>query len=436
MHTPAMPRRLLVVTEDPVGDVLGGAAIRAYEIARGLADVAEVTLAAPGVEPPELAPVRHVAFEVDDQRPLRELFERADVVITRPPNPLVGGWLRRSKARIVFDLYDPLPLDFLEAQASAPPVQQLLWNTIALDHFLNALHSGHHFICGGRRQRDLYLGALLASRLISPAAYSTDPSFRSFIDRVPFGIPAEQPRRIEGAGPRHRFPELGEDAEIVLWNGGIWNWLDPVTAVAATVQAAERNPQVRLVFMRAGLGESPENRVARDAHELAKRLGVLDRLVFFNDLVVSYAERATWLMEAACIISTNLDHLESNFSFRTRLLDCFWVGVPAVCTAGDELSEAIERCDGGITVPYGDVDAVAAGIVEVVSRSRDDYRKRLLAAGEELVWPRAIEPLRRIVALEGTPHALGEPLARRFASPMRRGRSAATRLVRSVPRKS
>ena len=103
-----------------------------------------------------------------------------------------------------------------------------LWHTIALDHFLAALHSGHHFICSGRRQRDLYVGALLASRLIHPAAYRADPSFRSFLEQVPFGIPAEPPQRVEGAGPRARYPEIGEDAQIVLWNGGIWNWLDPV----------------------------------------------------------------------------------------------------------------------------------------------------------------------------------------------------------------
>src|SRR5256885_486128 len=119
-----MPRRVLIVTEDPVGEALGGAAIRAYEIARGLTDIAEVTLAAPGGNPPGLAPARHVAFELEDPKPLRELFSEADTVIMRPPNPLISSWLRRSRARIVFDLIDPLPLAILEAQASAPSIQQ------------------------------------------------------------------------------------------------------------------------------------------------------------------------------------------------------------------------------------------------------------------------------------------------------------------------
>src|SRR4051812_46003718 len=102
-----MPRSVLIVTEDPVGSVLGGAAIRAYEMARCLAEIADVTLAAPGTEPPGLSPVRHAPFEPGEYRPLQALFREADVVITRPLSPLVAGWLHASKARVVYDLYDP-----------------------------------------------------------------------------------------------------------------------------------------------------------------------------------------------------------------------------------------------------------------------------------------------------------------------------------------
>jgi glycosyltransferase involved in cell wall biosynthesis len=429
-----MPRSVLVVTEDRVGETLGGAAIRAYEIARALTDVAEVTLAAPGTEPAGLAPARHVPYELEDPRPLRELFRDAEVVIMRPPNPLVGGWLRGSRARIVYDICDPLPLNILEAQASSPRERQLFWHTVALDHFLEALDTGHHFICSGTRQRDLYLGAMLASRLIHPAAYAADPSFRTFLERVPFGIPSEPPQRVGGAGPRAHVEGVGEDDQVVLWNGGIWNWLDPVTAVEATVSAAERCPRVRLVFMYARGGDGPEGRAERDARESARRLGALDRLVFFNEKPIPYRERASWLLEADCVLSTHLDHLEAGFSFRTRLLDCFWAGMPAVCTGGDEVSELIEACEGGVAAPFGDVDAVAGGLVEVLSRGREQYRERLLAAGADMTWPKVVEPLRRIVQLPGPPRALGDPWARRLSRPAQRGRAAAIRLMRRVRR--
>ena len=109
---------------------------------------------------------------------------------------------------------------------------------------------------------------------------------------MPFGIPSDPPRRVDGVGPRGAYPEIGEDAQIVLWNGGIWNWLDPCTAVAATVKAAERCPRVRLVFMFAHGGDGPERREARAARELAERLGALDRLVFFNEEPISVPRSA------------------------------------------------------------------------------------------------------------------------------------------------
>ena len=128
--------------------VLGGAAIRAYEMARGLTGVAEVTLAAPGKEPPGLAPARHVPFALDDPRPLRGLFEASDVVIMRPPNPVVGGWLRKSRARIVFDLYDPLPLDILELFFLTPlpgsEDHKVLWqNGVWMDPDMNKYDLNH-----------------------------------------------------------------------------------------------------------------------------------------------------------------------------------------------------------------------------------------------------------------------------------------------------
>ena len=237
---------------------------------------------------------------------------------------------------------------------------------------------------------------------------------------MPFGIPSEPPRRVEGAGPRARFPGIGEDAQIVLWNGGIWNWLDPVTAVAATVKAAERSPRVRLVFMfaRGSATARSSGRRARRATLARARSARSTGWCSSTRSVISYDERATWLLEADCILSTHLDHLESNFSFRTRLLDCFWAGVPAVCTGGDELSELIERCDGGVSVPYGDVDAVADGIVDGArAAAARPTASACSRPARSCVWPRAVEPLRRIVQLPGPPRALGDPWARRLSRP-------------------
>ena len=94
---------------------------------------------------------------------------------------------------------------------------------MSLDRMVNALHDGHAFLCASERQRDLWTGSLLAQRLISPAVHDADPSLGGLLAVVPFGVPDAPP--APGAGPRERFG-LAADAELVLWNGGLWDWLD------------------------------------------------------------------------------------------------------------------------------------------------------------------------------------------------------------------
>ena len=224
-----MPASVLVVTEDRLGEMLGGAAIRAYEIARSLADVADVTLAAPGIEPSGAGSGAARAVRARRSPPAAAALPGRRRGDHAPAQPTRGGLAARVEGP---HRLRPLRPASTRHPGGAGVVARASgsccgtpWRSTTSSA---ALHSGHHFICSGRRQRDLYVGALLASRLIHPAAYKADPSFRSFLERVPFGIPSEPPQRVEGAGPRARFPAIGEDAQIVLWNGGIWNWLDPV----------------------------------------------------------------------------------------------------------------------------------------------------------------------------------------------------------------
>ena len=99
--------------------------------------------------------------------------------------------------------------------------------------------------------------------------------------------------------------------------------------------------------------------------------------MFFNEEPIPYSERGTWLLDADCVLSTHLDHLEASFSFRTRLLDCFWAGVPAVCTGGDELSELIQACDGGWPRPTGTSRRWRTGSSRCWIGARAAYRERL-----------------------------------------------------------
>jgi glycosyltransferase involved in cell wall biosynthesis len=416
--------RVLLVYNDLVGQGMGGVGIRATELAKVLRSHGEVSLAATEARG-ELDGIPVIEFNPHDPRALAPHLERADVVVARPQWPLAMRMMRRSGARLIFDLYDPDTFATIEHYAERSARRRRLMAAFSVDRLSQALRIGHHFICASERQLDFYLGVMLAEGLISPAAYERDSGFGSVIGVVPFGVPPDPPERTGGAGIRDSFAGIAPDDEIVLWNGGLWDWLDAPTAIRGVAALAERRPRVKLVFMGGSSGRV--HRAEQQARDLASELGVIERVVFFNEGWVPYERRADWLLEASCAISTHGAHIETRLAFRTRLLDCFWAGLPVVCTGGDELSGRIERDALGVTVPEDDPNAVAAGLETVLERGKDAYSEGLRLAAEEYAWPAVTEPLVRFVTSSSQAARLGSE---------RQGRSALRSSLYSIARRA
>jgi glycosyltransferase involved in cell wall biosynthesis len=403
--TAAARRRVLVISPEAVGPEMGGAAIRAAELAGALAAHADVTLAAPPGGAWERPGVARLDWTLADPRPLRPAIAAAGAVVCQPQWPVVQGWLERSRARLVYDLYDPEPFEALELlRGRARPLRRLVC-ALSVDRVAAAVRAGHAFACASERQRDLWIGAMLGARVITPAVYDRDPALASVLVTVPFGVPAEPPRAARD-GIRARFPAIAPEDEVVLWNGGLWRWLDAPAAVRAAALLAERRPRAKLVFM----GAAGHATAVAQARAEAVRLGVLDRSVFFNDATwVPYAQRADWLMAADCALSAHGDHLETRFAFRTRILDCLWAGLPVVCTTGDDLAALVDRRDLGAAVPGGDPAALAQALERVLERGRAAYGARLAEAAAALSWERAAAPLVDVVAASGPRPGAGVP---------------------------
>ena len=407
---------------------MAGPAIRAYQLARVLAEHAQVTIAGPeGSTPPGDERLTHVAYQPHAPDALRAPIAAADAIVAQPQWPLVTNWMRRSGARLIFDLFVPEALEALQRYPSRGSWRARLLTAYMGDRLADALRSGHHFVCAGRRQRALWIGAMLANRLLTPAVSARDPSLRSVIDLVPFGTPPE-PAVATGAGPRARFGAIGAGDEVVLWGSAVWPWFDAATAIEAVAQLRERRPRIRLVFM--GQAAGPSAQAADEARALAQALGVLDTHVFFNDRWVPYAERVDWLLEASCAVSTHFDHLETEFAFRSRYLDCFWARLPIVCTDGDELADVIARDDLGEVVPERDPRALADALERVLSRGRAAYEPALAAAAQRYAWSAAAAPLVRFIQ-SPLPPRLGEHAPRTPGHVMRSGayRSARSALA-------
>ena len=244
---------------------------------------------------------------------------------------------------------------------------------------------------------------------------------RSLIDVVPFGLPDQPlgpagPER-DGAGAGGRLFSrvcgrvFGASDYVLLWAGSILDWQDPQTLVRAVASLAGRRDDIKLFFMgtRHPSPQISPMRAVEETMALARELGVLDTSVFFNDWV-PYADRWRYLREADLGLSTHRNHLETRLSFRTRMLDYFWAGVPIVCTEGDVFASLVAERGLGLVVPPGDADALASAIERLIDDpdERARCRRRLLEVAEEFRWRRVGRPAR---ALLRRPAVCGRPRA-------------------------
>jgi len=423
--------RVVIVTGDPIGPRLAGPAIRAWNMAELLSRENEVTLVSlAGVSPVD-APFEIVHIRPGDDARFEPLERGADIIVFQGHAMAVFESLRMSDKILVVDIYDPMHLEQLEqGRELAAPVWAKQVSD-ATDVLNEQLERGDFFLCASERQRHFYLGQLAALGRINPTTYVGDPDLRGLIDISPFGLSSTPPRH-ERAVVKGVRDGIATDDKLLLWSGGLYNWFDPLTLIRAVAALAERRPNVRLFFQgtKHPHPHVPEMAIVARARELAASLGVLDRNVFFNDTWVEFAERQNYLTEADAGVSTHHAHIETTYSFRTRILDYLWAELPMVVTAGDHFAELVEREQLGVVVPAEDVDALVDGLERVLfdDAFAAEARERIRVVRERYTWDRALEPL---VAFVRSPHPAADRVRALAASGTGRGQKAPRRRRRS-----
>jgi glycosyltransferase involved in cell wall biosynthesis len=177
----------------------------------------------------------------------------------------------------------------------------------------------------------------------------------------------------------------------------VYNWFDPPTLIRAVDILRRTQENVRLYFlgMRHPNPEVPAMRMAAETVALAKDLSLVGSHVFFNEDWVPYEERGDYLLEADIGVSTHLEHVETAYSYRTRVLDYFWAGLPVVVTRGDALGALVERRGLGRTVPPEDPQGLADVLGSMLADQEvlAECRRNIEHVRPELTWDRALAPL-------------------------------------------
>lgn len=384
--------KVLVVTLDTLAERMAGPAIRAWEIATALSAGCEVRLVTFGSCTRDGVGFTTARTTVEG---FRAEVDGCDVVVLQGFVARTFPWLDACPQAIVMDLYDPFQLETLEVDRYRTDSERWAALDRARAELDAQLRRGDLFLCASARQRDLWLGALAAAGRVNPATYDADPSLGALLTVVPFGLADEPPTRgapaIKGV-----VPGIGEHDRVILWGGGVYNWFDPLTLVRAVAALHAVDPRVRLFFL--GMAhpnpDVPEMAVATQTRALADELGLTGSVVFFNEQWVPYERRGDYLLDADVGVSCHFPHVETEFSFRTRILDYLWAGLPVVCTRGDAFAALVDTHGAGRTVPAADVDA----LVEALAAALDEEQATgFRTASRELAvsfrWSRVLAPL-------------------------------------------
>lgn len=386
--------QILLVTNDYIGHQRAGPAIRALELAKVLAKDHEVTLASAQPGAIETDGIRFISGARSHPTELRAVASRVDVVIAQGLVLFSFPFLSRAH-HLVVELYDPYLFEYLEHANARFPV----WGYRRQWYLLNQqLLRGDFFLCANQRQWEYWLGRLCALGRLNPEQYRRDPTFRSLLDVVPFGIPSMPPihsqRVVKGV-----VPGIAENDLLLLWAGGIWEWFDPLTLIRAMALIARERSDIKLLFLG---GRHPDPTVAmmpmeKECHRLSQELGLTGRTVHFMQQWVPQADLPNYLIEADIGVASYWDTVETHFAFRTRVRDYIWACLPMILTKGDDFADMVENRQLGRTVAERDVEGWRKAILELAANptEREQIRQRLQQIALQFHWDKVAEPLVR-----------------------------------------
>jgi glycosyltransferase involved in cell wall biosynthesis len=388
---------VLIVTGDHIGQAMAGPAIRCWEMSRVLTGAGHsVQLAASG--PSDREPDGFEVFASSTDA-MDKAIDRADVIIVQGLVMFHQPAIRESGKLLVADLYDPFVLEILELFAHHPMSERLSQHGWHLETLNDQLRRCDFFMCASDTQRSFWIGMLSALDRVNPHTHKEDSLLGRLIDIVPFGIATAEPRASGEPAARGVIPGIDEDSLIALWAGGIWNWFDPLSLIRAWPGVLREVPKARLLFMgtRHPNPDFPEMEMAAKARRLATELGLTGRGVHFNEGWVPYDRRQDYLLEADIGVTTHFNHLETAFSFRTRILDYIWAGLPVLSTQGDDFARWISDHGAGQVVGYHDPASITLATVRLLADEsmRRACAEAVRAARPDFSWEHALEPLVR-----------------------------------------
>jgi len=387
--------KILIISQDVIGKNMAGPGIRCYEFAKVLSGYLDVTLAAPNKIDINIEGFKTIQYSTNSYKILRRYSENMDIILIQGHILYYLPFLKNFTGKIIVDLYNPFNLESLEMYKNDNMSDRIRIDKNNLHMLKLQFAIGDFFMCASEKQRDYWIGMLNAAGRINPYTYDRDSTIRKLIDVVPFGIPQDAPEHTKEVA-KGVMPNIKGDDKIALWGGGIWNWLDPITAIKALWEITRSRKDVKMIFVGT---RHPDPKLKKkkkciEAIRLSKELDLFGEYAFFNEWT-PYGARQNFLIEADVGLSIHQERIETEFSFRTRVIDYIWARLPIITTEGDSIAKMVKEKNIGEVIKYGDAHQLARVMESMLTNKslREIYKKNLNKIAPRFYWENVSRPL-------------------------------------------
>lgn len=384
-----MRKKTLIISSDIIEAKMAGPGIRYWNFAIELSKHTDVTLLCPN----ECTLNAKFSIKQISLSTLKEELKTADSVILQGITLWQYPFIKKAKVPTVVDLYDPFMFENFEVEKDSVNVNQLHLSSLTI--ILDQLAAGDYFICASEKQRDLWIGMLTAINRINAKEYKINSSLEHLIGVVPFGITVDEPIHNKNV-LKGVFPGINQDDKVLLWGGGIWDWLDPITAIKAVHVLSLKRNDIKLFFM--GIkhpnSQVPISKKTLESIALSDSLNLTNKFVFFNEWV-EYDQRQNFLLEADIGLNVHKNHIETRYAFRTRILDYMWCELPIVTNDGDVMSELVEKHNIGEVIHISNEKNLASTLELMLDKNvLTNYKIGFKEIKDIYIWENCISPLK------------------------------------------
>jgi hypothetical protein len=391
--------KIFISAYDVIGSNMAGPGIRSLAIAEGLCKDFDITLSIDENSQPDcinksVKVIHESVVEWDSC----EYFKQFDTAILPGSQRLKTNLPSPFPIPLVVDIYDPFVLENLELLADKPKSIRDYEYSRHLKALLEMILSGDRFLVTSDRTADFFNGMMTAWGVINPIS-SKELLPEEMIINLPFGIPDDPIEQFSSDLPSDLVSRISQKDKLILWAGGLWDWLDPMSLVESMPQILDTYLDAMLLFTgyKHPNPHVPIMKMATDCIDKAKKIKLFDNRIIFREWT-PYVERIPILKRTSLGVSLHKRHLETKYSFRTRLMDYIWGSIPMVLSEGDYLSGKLIDMNVAEPVSMSDKNSVANAVIKMLGKMENPEARIFMndtfkTLQSEYTWSNLLKPL-------------------------------------------